>query len=268
MTWKHGNINGDYEDKSFYYHDKQDYVKTAPFVNDGIVAYVSQYKEGSGARGYIYKTPIDLNKLGFWNEFERQAIELGKNMIYVPHREESRATMPEKYLGLRFAHFFPLDESLSDTIPFLSKKQVILLSHMSTEYDEYDNFYKDYYYPEVENPHNVKVSTKMPNVFSIDFTVTSKEYYDKETHAGCGLFICNYLKATGLHPMAGSYIKEFNENPDSYYSRKLLKMRLVIGLNEKGKDYSHYYSKEFWEDECFNDDEVVIIKNNKMDAFI
>jgi len=190
-------------------------------------------------------------------------------LIYAANRNEDPATIPAKWAGIRLSHFLELDESPSK-IPSLSMRRLILLSRLSTEHDEYDSFYSKGYkwYPTVMYPHRIKASTKRPNTFSIDLEVREKEYYNSEVKAGCGHFICNYLEALGMHPVAGSYIKEENQDPESYYEDIIYTMRLVIEINEEGVDYSHYYSKEFWENECFKDDVVVTVQNNKMKEYI
>ena len=170
---------------------------------------------------------------------------------------------PPELSGLRLFHFVEDYKEQDDKFPFLTKQQVIALSNMDNYYERCDDW-KVYSANEIAIKHLIPL-TKVPNTLKVGLWIEDVGYdpeYEYQTPTG--RWICNYLKELNLHPIAGTYNEYTKQNGN--YSKA--NCELIVGLNEEGKDYTFNYSKEFWDNVCFNDNEKIVIKSNKMNDYV
>ena len=260
MDWK--DVNTPWMPKSLIaYIAKPGYLN-----NEG--EYYPDYYEGNSI-GFIYKTPIPMKEalnLPVAHATDRECVcaKLNKNFIYATNRSEEHAVTPPELSGLRLFHFVEdYKKEHDDKFPFLTRHQVIALSEMDNYYERCDDW-KVYSAYEISVKHLTPL-TKVPNTLKVGLWVEDIGYdpeYKYQTPTG--RWICNYLKELNLHPIAGTY-NEYTKQKDDYSKANC---ELIVGLNEEGKDYSFNYSKEFWDQVCFNDNEKIIIKSNKMNEYL
>ena len=259
--------------------DWKENVKT-PWMPKSLIAYIAKprylnnegeyypsYYEGNSI-GFIYKTPIPMKEalnLPVAHADDRECVcaKLNKNFVYATNRSEEHALTPPELSGLRLFHFVEDYKEHDDKFPFLTKHQVIALSEMDNYYEACDNW-KVYSGNEINIKHLIPL-TKVPNTLKVGLWIEDAGYdpeYEYQTPTG--KWICNYLKELNLHPIAGAYNEHAKQN--SNYSNA--NCELIVGLNEEGKDYTFNYSKEFWDNVCFNDNEKIVIKSNKMNEYV
>lgn len=254
-------------------------VKT-PWMSKSLIAYIAKpgylnndrayypyYYEGNSV-GFVYKTPIPMKEalnLPVAHAGDRECVcaKLNENFIYATNRTEEHALTPPELSGLRLFHFVEDYKEQDDKFPFLTKQQVIALSAMSNYYEAYDDW-KVYSANEISVKHLIPL-TKVPNTLKVGLWVEDIGYNPEyEYQTPTGRWICNYLKELNLHPIAGTYNEHTKRGGD--YSKA--NCELIVGLNEEGKDYTFNYSKEFWDNVCFNDNEEIVIKSNKMNDYV
>ena len=231
------------------------------------VEYYPYYYEGNSI-GFIYKTPIPMEEarilpVAHANERECVCAKLNKNFIYATNRSEENAVTPPELSGLRLFHFVEDYKEHDNKFPFLTKHQVIALSNINNYYERCDDW-KVYSAYEI-SVRRLTPLTKVPNTLKIGLWLNSVGYdpeYEYQTPTG--RWICNYLKELNLHPIAGTYNEYAKRDGD--YSKA--NCELIVGLNEEGKDYTVNYSKDFWDNVCFNDNEKIVIKSNKMNEYV
>ena len=252
-----------------------------PIMVKNLVAYVmngeqredkevySSIYEGN-CTGFVYETPIPLEDalnlhVAHSSMWTCACADLNKKFVYAVNRSCTRAVMDPKYQGLKLFHFVEGFEEKDKDFPFLTLLQTRGLIQFNNDEEQYDNW-------KVYSDNEIKVNkleklTKVPNTLKLKMWVDDILYDTKYSSSGdatnVGRYICRFLKELNLHPIAGTY-DEYKKHEEYNTSN----MELIIGLNEEGKDYSYNYSKEFWDNECFNDTEVVVIKSNKMNDYV
>ena len=268
------------EDGLFYTSGRDWKDVNTPWMPKSLIAYIakpgylnnegeyySHYYEGNSI-GFIYKTPIPTKEalnlpVAHANDKECVCAKLNKNFIYATNRSEEHAITPPELSGLKLFHFVDDYKERDDKFPFLTKKQVIALSNISNYYERCDDW-KVYHAYEISVNHLIPL-TKVPNTLKLGLWIEDVGYDPEyEFQTPTGRWICNYLKELNLHPIAGTY-NEYTKRKGDYSKDNC---ELIVGLNEEGKDYSFNYSKEFWDQVCFNDNEEIVIKSNKMNDYV
>lgn len=252
-----------------------------PLMVKNLIAYVlnGEFREGEevyssiyegSCKGFVYETPIPLEDalnlhVAHANMWECTCADLDKRFVYAVNRSEEHAVMAPEYQGLKLFHFVEGLEEKDKDFPFLTLLQARGLIQFNNDQETYDNW-------KVYSDNNITVNkleklTKVPNTLKLKMWLDDILYDTKYSSSGdatnVGRYVCRFLKALNLHPIAGTY-DDYKEHKEYNTSNT----ELIVGLNEEGKDYSYNYSKEFWDCVCFNDNEVVVIKSNKMNEYV